>query len=277
MRAEGLCYPPRVLRPAAALLAALAALALAPRASAQSASELAAARSLFEEGLAAARGGRWDEARQRFERSYEIAPRPTTLLNLAGAQVQTGRLVAGAESYRRFLSEARRGREARYRRQAQQALAEVEPRLGRLIVRVEGVGEEDTILLDGVELARAALGVGVPVDPGRRTLVVRRGEADRAREIVTVAEGEEREVTLRAVALRVPAAVADRTSAPAAALRGDPEPGAAGGDDSGVVIGIAVSVGVLVAAGVAIGVGLAVDAASAAYVGNLGPGTIQFD
>ncbi|MCZ7677896.1 MAG: hypothetical protein M5U28_03585 [Sandaracinaceae bacterium] len=198
-------------------------------------------------------------------------------MNLAGAQVQTGRLVAGAESYRRFLSEARRGREARYRRQAQQALAEVEPRLGRLIVRVEGVGEEDTILLDGVELARAALGVGVPVDPGRRTLVVRRGEADRAREIVTVAEGEEREVTLRAVALRVPAAVADRTSAPAAALRGDPEPGAAGGDDSGVVIGIAVSVGVLVAAGVAIGVGLAVDAASAAYVGNLGPGTIQFD
>ncbi len=277
MRPEGLCYPPRVLRRAAALLAALAALALAPRASAQSASELAAARSLFEEGLAAAREGRWDEARQRFERSYEIAPRPTTLLNLAGAQVQTGRLVAGAESYRRFLSEARRGREARYRRQAQQALAEVEARLGRVIVRVEGVGEEDTILLDGVELARAALGVGVPVDPGRRTLVVRRGEADRAREVVTVAEGEEREVTLRAVALRVPATAADRTSAPAAALRGDPEPSAAGGDDSGVVIGIAVSVGVLVAAGVAIGVGLAVDAASAAYVGNLGPGTIQFD
>lgn len=277
MRPDGLCYPPRVLRPAAALLAALAALALAPRASAQSASELAAARSLFEEGLAAAREGRWDEARQRFERSYEIAPRPTTLLNLAGAQVQTGRLVAGAESYRRFLSEARRGREARYRRQAQQALAEVEPRLGRLIVRVEGVGEEDTILLDGVELARAALGVGVPVDPGRRTLVVRRGDADRAREVVTVAEGEEREVTLRAVALRVPATAADRSSAPAAALRGDPEPSAAGGDDSGVVIGIAVSVGVLVAAGVAIGVGLAVDAASAAYVGNLGPGTIQFD
>lgn len=264
-------------RRAAAALAVLAIFAFAPRSAAQSASELAAARSLFEEGLAAARDGRWDEARQRFERSYEIAPRPTTLLNLAGAQVQTGRLVAGAESYRRFLAEARRGREARYRRQAQQALAEVEPRLGRLIVRVEGLEEADTVLLDGVELARAAIGVGVPVDPGRRTLAVRRGDADRAREVVTVAEGEQREVTLRAVALRVPATAADRTSAPAAALRGDPEADAAGGDDTGVVIGITVAVGVLVAAGVAVGVGLAVDAASAHYVGNLGPGTIQFD
>lgn len=277
MRPWALCYPLEVPRRAAAALAVLAILAAAPRSAAQSASELAAARSLFEEGLAAARDGRWDEARQRFERSYEIAPRPTTLLNLAGAQVQTGRLVAGAESYRRFLAEARRGREARYRRQAQQALAEVEPRLGRLVVRVEGLEEGDTVVLDGVELARAAIGVGVPVDPGRRTLSLRRGDADRAREVVTVAEGEQREVTLRAVALRVPATAADRTSAPAAALRGDPEADAAGGDDTGVVIGITVAVGVLVAAGVAVGVGLAVDAASAHYVGNLGPGAIQFD
>lgn len=253
----------------------LAVAGLAPSlAHAQSSSEVAAARSLFQEGLAAAREGRWEHARDRFERSYAIAPRPNTLLNLAGAQVQTGQLVAGAESYRRFLAEARSGAAARYRPQAEEALAEVERRIARLTVSVEGLTEADTVTLDGDELARAALGIEIPVDPGTRTIVVHRGDAERAREIVTLAEGERREITIDvSVDLRV-ADERSRAQVPEAALRADAE--AAGGDD-GAWIGVGVAVGVLVAAGVAVGVALAVDAASATYAGNLGPGVLYFE
>lgn len=254
---------------------ASSALSLSPGAvaSAQSSSEIGAARGLFQQGLAAAREGRWEDALAHFERSYAIAPRPTTLLNLAGAQAQTGRLVAGAESYRRFLAEARRGREARYRPQAEEALAAVEARLAHVVVRVEGLTDGDVVVLDGVELARAALGVEMPVDPGTRTLLVRRGGNDRAREVVVLAEGERREIAVDASVDLTVVAERDTTAAPDAALRADSPPA----DDSGLWIGLGVGIGVLVAAGVALAVGLVVDAESAIYTGNLGPGTLQFE
>ena len=67
-----------------------------------SASELEAARSLYEQGLRHARAGRWQEAREAFGRSLDISERPSTLLNFAGALVETSELVAaiaGAGSY----------------------------------------------------------------------------------------------------------------------------------------------------------------------------------
>ncbi len=261
-------------RAIAALTVLVCLTAAAPRARAQSSSEIAAARTLFREGLAAAHDGDWDEARQRFERSYAIAPRATTLLNLAGAQVQTGRLVAGAESYRRFLAEASEGREARYREQAESALAEVERRIAHAVITVDGLAAGDVVMLDDEELARAALGVDLPVDPGTRTIVVRRGETERAREVVMLGEGERREVRVAAVDLAVAAEPA-QTSAPEAALA--PDAPAAGGDDSGLWIGLGVGLGVVVVAAAAIAIGLAVDASSATYSGNFGPGTIQFE
>ena len=242
---------------------------------AQSSSEVAAARELFQEGLEAARGGSWAQARERFERSYAIAPRPTTLLNLAGAQVQSGQLVRGAESYRRFVAEARRGREARYRPQAQQALAEVEARIAHVVVRVTGLTDSDVVTLDGEELSQAALGVDLPLDPGTRTFVVRRGGSERVREVVTLAEGERREIALDAsVDLRVAREDASR-SAPEAALRADA--GASGGDDTALWIGIGVAIGVVVLTGIAVGIALGVDAANAPYSGNFGPGSIEYD
>lgn len=266
-----------IVRTVSALALALA--LTASSAAAQSSSEVAAARALFREGLAAARAGRWQQALERFERSYAIAPRDSTLLNLAGAQVQTGRLVEGAESYRRFLAEAHGGgrRGARYRRQAREALEQVEGRLGRLVLRVEGGAAGDDVLLDDDPLAPAALGVEVPVNPGAHTVVVRRGDTVRARETFEIDEGERREVTVEvSVDLQV-ATEGDAGSAPAAALRSDPEAEASSGDDSGVWIGVGVGVGVLAAVGVALGVALAVDAENATYTGNLGPGAVTFE
>ncbi|MBX3274670.1 MAG: hypothetical protein KF729_30670 [Sandaracinaceae bacterium] len=257
--------------------ALLASLLAAGVARAQSSSEVAAARALFTEGLEAARANRWEEARERFARSYAIAARPNTLLNLAGAEVQTGRLVEGAESYRRFLAEARSGREARYRAQAQEALTEVEARLARLVVRAEGLLEADVVALDGSELARGSLGVELPVNPGARVVTVQRAGEERAREVLTLAEGERREVALRVAAEPSAAAEAPASprAAPEAALRADPAADG-GGDDTALFVGLGVGAAVLVAVGVTIAVVLALDG-SGGHTGNLGPGVITFD
>src|SRR6185369_7449188 len=67
------------------------------------AQDVAQARALSEQGLAAARAQQWDDAAAAFRARLAIAERPSTLLNLAGAEVETGHLIEGAASYRRFL------------------------------------------------------------------------------------------------------------------------------------------------------------------------------
>jgi len=93
-----------------AVLALAPASALAQSADPSSAAKLPLARKLYDEGVDAVNKGRWSTAYDRFKTSYELAPRPLTLFNLAGAQSQTGRLVEASESYRRFLRDTADGR-----------------------------------------------------------------------------------------------------------------------------------------------------------------------
>ncbi len=238
---------------------------------AQSSSELAAARGLFQQGLTAARAGEWETARRHFERSYEIAPRSNTLLNLAGARLQTGQLVAAAEDYRRFIAEAE-GRARRLRPQARAALAELEPRIAHVEIHIDGLLDSDTVRLDADELPRAALGIDVPIDPGEHVITVGRESDERARETFTVVEGARQTVTIDAsVSLEVP--VASRTEAPAAAFEATPSDE---DDDSGLVIGGIIGAAVAVALGVTIGVVVAVESAGP-HQGSVGDGVLVFD
>jgi hypothetical protein len=237
-------------------------------ASAQSPADLRAARELFREGLAHANAGRWEEARTEFERSYEIAPRLPTLLNLAGAQVQTGRIVAGVESYRRFISEAQGGRERQFVPQAETALAAAEARVAHIVVRAT-VGEGERLTLDGEELSAASIGTAVPVDPGAHTLVLSRGDDERSRRTLTLAEGAREEIVLDTVELRV-----DRAEPDAPAQTARPS---SGGDDLGLIVGVTIAVVLAVAAAVAVGVYFGLEGSGQPYTGNLGPGMITFE
>jgi tetratricopeptide (TPR) repeat protein len=49
------------------------------------------ARAAFEQGVAASRESRWEEARAQFQRSLELLPKASTLFNLALADVKLGR------------------------------------------------------------------------------------------------------------------------------------------------------------------------------------------
>lgn len=161
-----------------------------------SASEVALAREQFRLGIDASREERWSDALDAFSRSYGLAPRPITLLNLAGAQVQVGRLVEASESYRRFLREARDGRAAEQRPAAQEALSAVEARIARLRIEIRGLASTDRVTLDTRPISSAALGAELPVDPGERVVAVERDQRQVLREAVTLAEGERRDLSL---------------------------------------------------------------------------------
>jgi hypothetical protein len=232
--------------------------------------EMRAARRLFQSGLRAARDGRWDEALRDFERSYAIAEVPTTLLNLAGAQVQTGRLVTGAASYRLFLTRAEGGRAAAYRGEAEAALRAVEARIPRITVRVRGLAADDAIELDGSTVSRGEVGTPLPVDPGEHVIRVRRDGATAAEERVSVSEGERRQLVLSVPALpvaRVPSAGGplERTGAD-----DDDDRSAAASPWLWTGVGAAVVAGVLTAVLVTRGRG------SDLYRGNVDPGRVEF-
>lgn len=158
-------------------------------------------RRLFSEGVEAARERKWEEALEKFQRSYEIAPRTMTLINLAGAQVNTGRLVAASESYRRFLRETSDATQAKLRAAAAKMLQSLEERIAYAQIRVTGLAQGDVIKLDTDEFSRASLGEAVPMDPGPHTLIVERNGHGVAQRRFTIGEGQTQEINVSAPAV----------------------------------------------------------------------------
>jgi len=241
-----------------AVIALVGALVSVPVAAAQepapTAAEVTLAREQFREGVAAARTGRWWEALEAFTRSYELAPRPATLLNLAGAQVETGHLVEGAESYRRFLRDAE-GRAAQRIPMAAAALAAVEPRIARVRVEIDDLLSRDVVTLDDLPLSEAVLGEELPVNPGAHAVRVERDGAEVGRAEFDVVEGERRSTP---ITLALPPGEDAPSDATGPAWLRSPWFWAAVGV---VVVGTAVGIGVGIA-----------TSGDDPYVGNIPPG-----
>lgn len=239
------------------------------------------ARGLFREGLGHARAGRWEQARERFARSYAVAPVPVTLLNLAGAQVQLGQLVAGLESYRNFLSVARGSRRAaRYVSQAEEAVASLEGRIAHLRVTVEGLREADVVRVGDQEVSHAVLGGELPVDPGELRVEVLREGTSVAETSITLAEGEARSAELAVATVPTAASAAQ-------AVVGSPDDGSSAtlegadeDDDDGGGLWrspwLWTGVGAVVVGAVVVGAVVASSGSADPYSGNLGSGGVTF-
>lgn len=152
---------PRII----AIAAVLAAAPIAPDASADPAGELK------QQGLKAARDKNWELARERFEQSYALDPRPLTLFNLAVAQEYTDRLVAARASYAAFLAQPPSRDSERFRKLARDALVKLDAAIPTLQIRVTGLAAGDVVELDGVVRSIAA---PIAVDPGSHAIAVRR-------------------------------------------------------------------------------------------------------
>lgn len=175
------------------------------------------AEQLFNDAVEAARRGDWQDARTGFEAAQSLSARPVILVNLAGAQARTGRLVDAARNYRAVADDTSADA-APFREAALGVLKTLQPRIPRLRVRTAGLADGDVVRLDDLPLTRAALAEPVLVDPGSHTITVTRDGADRARVNLSVAERETYDVSLLA-ALAPPPAPASVAAGGAPGLR----------------------------------------------------------
>src|SRR5580704_2093728 len=106
--------------------------------------ERAAARELFHAGDELQRAGHFAEALDRFQRAQQVFRAPTNLLRIAECDAALGRLVESAEAYREVVRttlppDAPAAFQAAVA-QANAELAQVEPRVPRVVVQVQPAG-----------------------------------------------------------------------------------------------------------------------------------------
>ena len=234
--------------------------------------QLAIARALFEEGLAAYDGGQLEVAEDRFRRSLAIRRSTAVAFNLANLLADQGFAIEPRE----LLLEAARDEDAPEELRARASLraSELAARVARITVRVQNAPPGAVVRLDDTELGAAVLGVPIPVDPGERHIVVAAGGETLAERTVRVGPGGRETIEL---------SVSDGSSGdpgPVGPVEGDgaigePGPAAPASENIAEAWWLWTIVGVVVAGLVVGGVflGLAADEGRY-YTGNVEPGRI---
>jgi hypothetical protein len=261
--------------PAVALVCAvLCAAAAPPIAHGAASSKDEGAQQAFRAGVDAARQEHWAEARGLFEKAYALSPRPVVLINLAGAQARTGKLIDAARNYRSILDDESSPETSSFRKAAAEILPALEARIPRVRLRPSGLTPVDVIHIDDDPVELQAVGSGHPLDPGEHTLVVRHEGAERARVLFTLTERELRYITLPLPAMKQP-----RPAPALLATEGD-EQVFPGGRDSATARPwwksrlTWAAVGVVVA-GVAVTTFFLIERTPGPFVGNISPGSIE--
>jgi hypothetical protein len=186
----------RFLRATALLLAALS---VAPRvafagppapASGPTAAELATARLLFAEALAAQDQGRCADAIPIYERIAKIAVSPVLYLRIGTCNESLGRVVEAINALELATQEAEKKRDAEVAKESRAHLAKLRLKVARLAVQVPEGAEGVEIAIDGRAVSAALAGTTMLVDPGRRHVVVRAANYEKAFEtdVATAAE-----------------------------------------------------------------------------------------
>lgn len=147
------------------------------------------AEALFARGVAAARDGEWERARELFTEADARLTHPNIRINLAAALVQTGRLRDAAELYARILEEHGEALGDRAD-EVRAALATVEGRLARLEIRLEGAQAGDQLAIDDEPVELDGDRAETRADPGSHAIEVRRGPETIAQRRVQLSEGE---------------------------------------------------------------------------------------
>jgi hypothetical protein len=185
------------MRARALTLALVLGLAAPRLARADDPADIAHARELFKEGSSLAHKGRWDDARDRYERSLQLKRSAMTLYGLGIAQKNTGRLVFALETLRAFLAEPRTPATRPYEKPARNAVTELENQVGRLTLQVRPPGLPGLVVtVDGQEVPPVALGQPRLVDPGAHEIAATAPGRREARESATVGKGGSAAVTL---------------------------------------------------------------------------------
>lgn len=204
----------RMARTLAALSLAVAIGGAPGLASAQPAAEIErgvvppqqAAREHFDAGVTAARRGDWNTARLEFARAHELYPKASILLNLAGAQRNSGKYVAAAASYRALLQVGAGELTAAEREAARRALEETEEHVAHVRVTVENDEPGDRLSVDRSE--HTDWSEAIQLDPGDHVAALVRDGEEKATIAFSLRDGEAR--TLQLIAPRRSAVLNER-------------------------------------------------------------------
>ena len=188
-----------------------------------SAADRATARPLAQQGHEALKNKDYAVAADRFSRAEALVHAPTLLRDLARAQVGLGRLVEAQENYNRIIREGSTSSSSaswsKALADAKREVQELAPRLPGVTITVTGPAEP-RVLLDGLRVLPASLGVKRPVDPGRHRIEVSAPGFSPREERIFLVEGQSLDVDLELEpapkeAARVKSAVIRRKARPA--------------------------------------------------------------
>ncbi len=169
---------------------------------------------LYNEGVSLANAGRWDEAVVRFRQVVAIRTAPPALFTLAQAEEHLGRLATAERTYESALRDARASGNAAVAEAATKALAALEPRVPRIVVRLAApLASGASATIDGTSVA---LDEATWIDPGEHVVAVRAPDRRPFESHVFVKPGATSEVSARLeAAADQPAATPTPASPPA--------------------------------------------------------------
>jgi hypothetical protein len=127
----------------------------------------ALARSLFDEGRALGKDGRFAEACPKLEESERLDPGLGTGYNLADCYEHVGRTASAWSLFGEVADAARQAGQAERERVARARAVALEPKLARLIVRAP---PDVVVTVDARPVGGGALGSAMPVDPGEHRI-----------------------------------------------------------------------------------------------------------
>lgn len=135
------------------------------------ASDIAAARSLGQEGVKLADAGSCPEAIDKLARAEKMFHAPTTLGRLGECQVLTGKIVEGTENLNRVVRETLSGTApaafSAAQERAKKVLADAKPKIAKLKIAVAAPADAQLIVkVDGETVPVVNLNTNRPMDPG---------------------------------------------------------------------------------------------------------------
>jgi hypothetical protein len=132
--------------------------------------QVQAARELFSQAEEDEDAGRWDEAASKLRRVLEVKRTAGVQYHIALCEEHTGALVAALEDYTIAEREAHDENAQDVLRLVGKRLADLNPRVPRVTLRVVPDTPTASLTLDGKPIARALWATSLPLDPGEHRI-----------------------------------------------------------------------------------------------------------
>jgi hypothetical protein len=148
-------------------------------------------------------GGRYDAGCPAIAESYRLDPRPGTLFTLAECEAKRGRVATAVSLYDDYLSQYARLPPEKQQQQGQRRAIALEqrkmlaPQVALLtLLLAPDAPPETKVHRDDHEVAAAAIGLALPVDPGSHAITIREPGRPPFRLAVTLASKQRKLITL---------------------------------------------------------------------------------